>query len=416
MFGALLIDLSKAFDCFDHELLIAKLNAYGFSLPALKLVHDYLSSRKQRTKVNRTYSSWLEIVFDVPQGSLLGPLLFNIFLADLFFILSDVGIASYANDNAPYVIIDDINGVITSLEKASKALFEWFKNNLLKSNADKCHSLVSSSDAVNLRVSEYDIKNSECEKLLCVKFNNKLTFEKHITDICRKASRKVYALARIAPCMDLSKRRIVMNASFNLQFNYCLLIWMCHSRTRNRKASRLHERCLPIIYNNKQLSFKMPIEKDGSVSIHDRNIQCLDTEMYKVSNGLSPPVVSNILTQKIVTLTICDLIFSFTDFLLGLYFTGPKVYLILVQLSWTFFLIVTKTCLILVLLKTGLKNGNLRTVPADFAKHAFLESALHTLHEKCPNMEFFLVRIQKIRTRNNSAFGHFSRSDRLPLL
>ena len=94
MFGALLTDLSKAFDCLDHELLIAKLNAYGFSLPALELVHDYLSNRKQRTKVNRTYSSWLEIVFVVAQGSILGPLLFNIFLADLLFILNDVDIAS----------------------------------------------------------------------------------------------------------------------------------------------------------------------------------------------------------------------------------------------------------------------------------------------------------------------------------
>ena len=98
------------------------------------------------------------------------------FLVDLFLILNDVYIASYADDNTPYVIADDINGVITSLEKASKVLFEWFENNLLKSNADKCHLLVSSSDAVNLRVSEYDIKNSECEKLLGVKFDNKLKF------------------------------------------------------------------------------------------------------------------------------------------------------------------------------------------------------------------------------------------------
>ena len=94
-------------------------------------------------------------------------------------------------------------------------MFEWFENNFLKSNANKCHLLVSSSDAVNLRGSEYDIKNSECEKLLGVKFDNKLTFEKDITDICRKASRKIYALARIAPYMDLSKRCMVMNAFFN---------------------------------------------------------------------------------------------------------------------------------------------------------------------------------------------------------
>ena len=111
MFGALLIYLSKAFDSFDHELLITKRNAYGFSLPALNLVHDYLWNRKQRTKVNRTYSSWLETVFSIPQGPILRPLLFNIFLADLLFILNDVDISSYA-DNNPYVIADDINGVI----------------------------------------------------------------------------------------------------------------------------------------------------------------------------------------------------------------------------------------------------------------------------------------------------------------
>ena len=79
MFGALLTDLSKAFDCLDHELLIAKLNAYGFSLTALKLVHNYLSNRKQRTKINSLYNSLLKIIFGVPQGSILGPLLFIIF-------------------------------------------------------------------------------------------------------------------------------------------------------------------------------------------------------------------------------------------------------------------------------------------------------------------------------------------------
>ena len=93
-FGALLVDLSEAFDCLDHELLIAKSNAYGFSLPTLKLVHNYFSQRKQRSKVI-TYSTWVEIIFGIPQGSTLGSMLFMIFLADLL-NLNDVDIVSYA--------------------------------------------------------------------------------------------------------------------------------------------------------------------------------------------------------------------------------------------------------------------------------------------------------------------------------
>ena len=115
-FGALLTDLSKAFDCLPHDLLLAKLNAYGFSLPALRLVQSYLSNRKQRTKINSEFSSWEEILFGVPQGSILGPLLFNIILCDLFFIMNDVEFASYANDNTPFFVGDDLNDVISSVK------------------------------------------------------------------------------------------------------------------------------------------------------------------------------------------------------------------------------------------------------------------------------------------------------------
>ena len=79
MFSALLTDLSKAFDCLDHEFLAVKLNACGFSLTALKLVHNYLQNRKQRTKINSSYISLLEVIFGAPQGAILGALLFNIF-------------------------------------------------------------------------------------------------------------------------------------------------------------------------------------------------------------------------------------------------------------------------------------------------------------------------------------------------
>ena len=108
VFGALLTDLSKALDCLSHDLLIAKLNAYGFSMAALRLIQNYLSNRKQRTKINTEYSSWKEILFGVPQGSILGPLLFNIVLCDLFLIMNNFDIASYADDNTPYAVGNNI--------------------------------------------------------------------------------------------------------------------------------------------------------------------------------------------------------------------------------------------------------------------------------------------------------------------
>ena len=118
-FGALLPDLSKAFDYLPHEFLIAKLHSHGFSLNALRLIHSYLSNRRQRTKINESYSSWEEILFDVPQGSILGPLLFNIFMRDLLFIVNEIDFASYAEGNTPFVSVDRLEDVLDSQENPS---------------------------------------------------------------------------------------------------------------------------------------------------------------------------------------------------------------------------------------------------------------------------------------------------------
>ena len=131
-FGILPTDLSKAFDCLSHELIIAKLNAYGFSLSVLELMQSYLSEKKQKTKINQAYSSWEEILFGVPQGFILGPILFNIFL-----VVQNVDFAGYADSNTIYDADDNIDEVIFSLQESSKKRFEWFADNQIKVNEDK---------------------------------------------------------------------------------------------------------------------------------------------------------------------------------------------------------------------------------------------------------------------------------------
>ena len=296
-FGALLTDLSKAFDCLPHDLIIAKLNAYGFSLSASELMHNYLSHRKQRTKINSSYSSWEEILFGVPQGSILGPLLFNIFVSDLFSVLNDVEFASYADDNTPYVVKNNIKSVIKSLENTSVELFDWFPDNQMKANPDKYHFITSESKDLVINAENNQIANSKCEKLLGIKIDHKLTFNAHIDEICKEAGQKMNALSRIIPYLNITKRSL-LNTFFMSQFNYRPLTWMCLNRAKNNKINRLYERRLRIICEDKGSTLAQLLEKDSSVSIHTRNLRFLAVEMFKVNKGLAPTIVNDLFPLK----------------------------------------------------------------------------------------------------------------------
>ena len=166
--------------------------------------------------------------------------------------MKDVDITNFVDDETSFASTNNIDDLIYFLEKASSSLLKWFKDNFLNGSLDKFHLPVSTVEKTKVNVGECSAENGDYEKLLGVKTDNKLTFDCHVSDMCRKANRKINALARIAPFININKRCILMNSFFRLQFTYWPLTWLFHSKTNNRKLNRLHERCLRIIFNDKQ--------------------------------------------------------------------------------------------------------------------------------------------------------------------
>ena len=297
--GILLTDLSKAFDCLDHDLLIAKLNAYGFSYKSLKLIHSYLNDRYQRTQINSNYSSWDRLLSGVPQGSILGPLLFNIYLSDLFISCKNSTIANFADDNSPYSCNKDIDSVISQLKNDSNSLFEWFSKNGFKANPMKFHLILSNSDPnLFLEIDNYKIFNKKSEKLLGINFDTKLNFDLHVSELCSKANKKLHALSRIACYMSMNQRKVIMKSFINSQFGYCPLVWMLHNRKLNARVNKIHEKSLRIVYNDRRSTFEELLIKDETFTIHVRNIQFLAIELYKVVNEISSELMSETFPLK----------------------------------------------------------------------------------------------------------------------
>ena len=296
--GAILTDLSKAFDCLNHNLLIAKIDAYGFDKSAINFIHNYLKERKQRTKVNGSYSSWQELKIGVPQGSILGPLLFNIFINDMFYFIKDTKMANYADDNTVYTVEENIDDLLKTLENETSLILNWFRINEMKPNDDKCHLIVSNQDNVSVTLGNEIIEATDSVDLLGVTIDRSLNFNEHVTNLCKKGNQKLHALARISKYLNEDKLKIIMKTFFQSQFNYCPLVWMFHNRTLNNKINKLHERALRIVYKNANLTFQELLDKDNSVTIHHRNLQRLATEMYKIKNHLSPLPMQELFTEK----------------------------------------------------------------------------------------------------------------------
>ena len=233
-------------------MLIAKLNAYGFDEKALKLIYDYLNSRSQKIKVGSSFSSELDISCGVPQGSILGPLLFNIDICDLFFVNITSDIANYADDTTPYECDQHCDNLISNLELALEKGFNLFEYNNLKANASKCHFFLSPYQHTSININESVIKSSNSKKLLGIIIDSDFSFEEYIDTLCRNASQIMHALFRILQYLSQHKKRNLFKTFIMSQFNYCPLVWMCHIRGLNNKINNIHKRSLRIVSQDKK--------------------------------------------------------------------------------------------------------------------------------------------------------------------
>ena len=222
------MDLSKVYDCISHEPLIAKLECYGLNEISLKLILNHLSHRKQRTKIGPSFSSWFDIYIGVPQGSILGLLLFDIFINDLFLNVTKSEICSFADDNKLYSFDKTLDTIFSNLKYDLENVLSWFQANSLKANPSKFQFMIL-GDKQNtpfvLNINGKKINNSREIELLGIVIDNQLKFKKHIENLCKKASFKLHALRRIRKFLTVEKARILANAFINSQFNYTRFLY-----------------------------------------------------------------------------------------------------------------------------------------------------------------------------------------------
>ena len=301
--GALLIDLSKAFDCLPHDLLIAKLDAYGFEKQTTSLIYSYLTKRKQGVKIKDNTSDFLEILSGVPQGSILGPILFNVFLNDMLLFTTSTNPNNFADDNTLSASEHSINELVSTLEKGGKEAIEWLNKNKMIPNPDKFKAIIlkkNRTDTSNiiLKIDDKEIKTAPWVKLLGVKLDNRLSFQDHISKLCKEAGAKLNAIKRLRSKLNERERQILIDAHVISYFNYCSTVWHFCGKVEIHKMEKLHERCIRFIYNDYTSEYFALINAKNIQTLYAKRVATMCCEIYKTKSDLNAGYMKDLLAER----------------------------------------------------------------------------------------------------------------------
>jgi hypothetical protein len=258
--AAIPMDLSKAFDCLPHDLLLLKLNAYGLSKSSLDLLYSYLTNRKQCVKLNQNLSNMLPIFKGVPQGSIHEPILFKFFINDLFFSVKNCSMYNYADDNTLSKSYTTLEKVISALEEDSNSLINWFSANKMQANPEKFQaiSIGRKTHDKNVMFNLNGI-NLSCEdevKLLGVTIDFKPNFNTHISNICKKAARQLNVLKRIGKHLNHLGKLTIYYSFIMSNFSYCPLTWHFCGEQNTKKIEKIHKNAHFVSF---MMIFKIPM-------------------------------------------------------------------------------------------------------------------------------------------------------------
>ena len=302
--GVILMDLSKAFDCISHDLLIAKLNAYGLSENAILYIYSYLKERQQCVKINNINSRYEFILSGVPQGSILGPILFNIFINDLFVFIKIANIHNYADDNSLEANANTLEELIAVLEGESNIAIDWLERNDMIPNAKKFQALILAKhklglfNDIQITIKGKTILSKSSVNFLGINIDNELKFDAHIRSLCNKGGQQLNALFRLNRYLTFESKKILVNSFIYSNFNYCPLIWHFTSANSIKMIEKVQERLFRFLYNDFYSSYDDLLRLDGKTTMLVSRLKTLCIEVYKTINFENPSYMNNIFKKS----------------------------------------------------------------------------------------------------------------------